>query len=82
MYGRKLFYIKLFIFLAFLLFLTGYVIMATPSQDGVVVDGKVVNCTLAGDSESMAFEVFVESGRYILLLLACVHILFEVSRVQ
>jgi hypothetical protein len=79
MYGRKLFYLKLFIFLIFLLFLTGYVIMATPSQGGTNVDGKLVNCTIAEDSGTLAFEVFVESGRYVLLFLACVHIVFEVN---
>ena len=79
MYGRKLFYIKLFIFLIFLLFLTGYVVMATPNQAGADVDGKLVNCTTTEDSGSLAFEVFVETGRYILLILACLHLLFEVN---
>ena len=82
MYGRKLFYVKLFIFLVFLLFLTGYVVIATPSQGGVIVDGEVVNCTVAEDTGSVAFEFFVESGRYILLILACVHIIFEVSQIS
>ncbi|XP_028414471.1 transient receptor potential cation channel subfamily A member 1 homolog isoform X2 [Dendronephthya gigantea] len=77
MYGRKLFYVKLVIFLIFLMFLTGYVIMATPSQAGVNVNGKMINCTIVEDSGSMAFEVFVDTGRYILLILACLHILFE-----
>ena len=81
MYGRKLFYVKLFVYLIFLLFLTGYVIMATPSQAGVEVNGKIVNCTIVEDSGSMAFEVFVDSGRYILLILACLHIVFEVKYV-
>jgi hypothetical protein len=79
MYGRKLFYIKLFIFLIFLLFLTGYVIMTTPSQGGTDVDGELVNCTLNEDSGTMAFDVFVDSGRYVLLILACLHIIFEVN---
>ena len=79
MYGRKLFYIKLFIFMIFLLFLTGYVIMTTPSQGGTDVDGELVNCTLNEDSGTMAFDVFVDSGRYVLLILACLHIIFEVN---
>lgn len=79
MYGRKLFYIKLFIFLIFLLFLTGYVVMATPNQASTDVDGMLVNCTTTEDSESLAFEVFVETGRYILLILACLHLVFEVN---
>ena len=81
MYGRHLFYVKLFIFLIFLLFLTGYVIMATPSLAGVEVNGKIVNCTIVEDSGSLAFEIFVDSGRYILLILACLHIVFEVKYV-
>jgi hypothetical protein len=27
----------------------------------------------------MAFDVFVDSGRYVLLILACLHIIFEVN---
>ena len=80
MYGRKLFYLKLFIFSIFLLFLTGYVVMTTPNQAGTDENGMLVNCTTTEDSGSLAFEVFVESGRYILLIMACLHLVFEVSQ--
>ena len=80
MYGRKLFYLKLFIFSIFLLFLTGYVVMTTPNQAGTDENGMLVNCMTTEDSGSLAFEVFVESGRYILLIMACLHLVFEVSQ--
>lgn len=78
MYGRILFYLKLHLFLLFLAFLTGYVIMTTPSKFGVKLNGKLMNCTITEDNDSLAFDVFVEKGRFILLILACVHLLFEV----
>ena len=85
-FGRKIFYIKLLLFVIFLTFLTGYAIMVTKSapmlNKTVAADGNItINCQKIGQEKSLAFDVFVEVGRYILLIGACLHLLFEVSKV-
>ena len=49
-------------------------------QERTVNSSTQVECQSMRNDDTMVFEVFVEVGRYILLILACVHLLFEVSR--
>ena len=86
MFGRTLFYLKLSLFLFFLTFLTGYVIMATRNspKPKTIVPNTTANETntmkcISTKEDTLAFEVFVEVGRYILLIAACAHLLLEVS---
>ena len=88
MFGRKIFYMKMSLYAFFLLFLTGYIILATQNspEPGVVnhitSDNKTVNVSTCINKEyedTLNFRVFIELGRYILLIAACLHLLFEVS---
>ena len=80
---------KMSLYAFILLLLTGYIILATQNlpEPGVVShiasDNKTVNvstyCINKEYEDMLNFRVFVKVGRYLLLIAACLHLLFEVG---
>ena len=88
LFGRKIFYIKMSLYVFFLLFLTGYVILATQNSPEpevvrhITSENITINVTTCVNKEyedTLNFRVFVKVGRFFLVLAACLHMLFEVS---
>lgn len=79
-YGGYLYYLKLLLYCVFLLFLTAYIIETAPLR----FPYRQENCKIDENdlSDSLKTRVFVGMGRYLIVGLSLIHLIFEVNRIS
>lgn len=70
------YYFKLFLYTLFLAFVTGYVLVSAPMR----LPYRDETCTINNDLDTSTWEmaVFIHFGKWMVFLLALIHLVFEV----
>lgn len=78
-YGRFVYYLKLFIYILFLFFLTGYSVKTTENPAKTVGNDTIGKTCSAVNIKTKSYTFFVDVGSVIIIVLAGWHILMEVK---
>ena len=77
-FGRAIYYSKLFLFILFLFFLTGYTALSTPLNPNYQnVNGTKI-CVSSPIPDTLLVNIFVKAGKVYIVTLAIFQLLFEV----
>lgn len=69
------YYFKLLLYVCFLFFVTGYIMVSAPLREPY----RATDCTIDVKNATLEMKIFVVFGKYVVFLLALIHLLFEVS---
>ena len=73
-FAAYLYYFKLLLYICFLTFLTGYILVTAPLREPY----RAKDCTIVQQDADLQMTIFVLLGKYFVIILALLHILFEV----
>ena len=79
-FGRHVYYSKLFLYILFLFFLTGYVVVSTPLNPEYKMINETKKCIpKPGVAQSLKISFFISAGQVIVCVLAAFQLLLEVG---
>ena len=74
-FAAYLYYSKLLLYVCFLTFLTGYILVTAPLREPY----RAKDCRIVIEDANLQMKVFVSFGKYMVIILSLLHLLFEVS---
>lgn len=70
------YYFKLLLYVCFLFFVTGYIMVSAPLREPY----RATDCTIDVKNATLEMKIFVVFGKYVVFLLALIHLLFELMQ--